>query len=262
MLMSQQILLMGTFFVLPVYLQVVLGLDAFETGVRLLPLSVAMLIAALAGPVLAARASPRLVVRLGLLAVAAAALMLLGTVDVTLDDAGFRSALAVFGVGAGLLASQLGNVIMSSVGPSRSNEAGGLQGTAQNLGASIGTALIGSVLLIGLTNGFQERIAVAEGLPEPVRQQVLSASASGIDIIPVDEAEQLIIDAGLTPDQAAVVASSYGDAQIDGLRDALLIVALLALAAFWFTRRIPGPGAEAPAGLAPAASGDPPGVGA
>ena len=41
---------MGTFFVIPVYLQVVLGLDAFETGKRLLPLSVAMLVFALLGP--------------------------------------------------------------------------------------------------------------------------------------------------------------------------------------------------------------------
>ena len=57
-LMAQQLVLMGTFFVLPVYLQVVLGLDAFETGKRLLPMSVTMLIAALGGPklVCAARA--------------------------------------------------------------------------------------------------------------------------------------------------------------------------------------------------------------
>ena len=40
---------MGTFFVLPVYLQVVLGLDAFETGKRLLPMSITMLLAALRG---------------------------------------------------------------------------------------------------------------------------------------------------------------------------------------------------------------------
>ena len=45
--MSQQLVLMGTFFVLPVYLQVVLGFDAFETGKRLFPLSVTLLIAAL-----------------------------------------------------------------------------------------------------------------------------------------------------------------------------------------------------------------------
>ena len=81
-LMSQQLVLMGTFFVLPVYLQVVLGLDAFETGKRLLPMSVTMLIAALAGPKLAARLAPRLVVQIGLAAMVVAALVLVGTIDV------------------------------------------------------------------------------------------------------------------------------------------------------------------------------------
>ena len=54
-LLMQQLILLGTFFVMPVYLQVVLGLDAFETGKRLFPLSVTMFIAAMAGPKLAAR---------------------------------------------------------------------------------------------------------------------------------------------------------------------------------------------------------------
>ena len=53
-----QLVLLGTFFVLPVYLQVVLGFDAFETGKRLFPMSVSMLVAALAGPRLAAPLRP------------------------------------------------------------------------------------------------------------------------------------------------------------------------------------------------------------
>lgn len=239
MLMAQQLLLLGVFFVLPVYLQVVLGFDAFETGLRLLPLSVAMLIAALVGPRLAERFSPKRVVQLGLGAIAASALLLLGTVDVELDEAGFRTALAVFGVGAGLLASQLGNVIMSSVGPDKTNEAGGLQGTAQNLGASLGTALVGAILLLGLTSGFQERIAEEPSLPADVRAQLVDATAEGIDIIPVDDAEQAIVDAGIPPDQAATIADAYGQAQIDGLKDAFLVVALLALLSFWLTRTLP-----------------------
>ena len=155
-LMSQQLVLMGTFFVLPVYLQVVLGLDAFETGKRLLPMSVTMLIAALAGPKLAARLAPRLVVQIGLAAMVVAALVLVGTIDAELNETAFKLSLALFGVGAGLLMSQLGNVIMSSAPPEKTNEAGGLQGAAQNLGASLGTALIGSVLLTGLLTGFQD----------------------------------------------------------------------------------------------------------
>ena len=64
---GQQLVLMGTFFVLPVYLQTVLGLDAFETGLKLFPLSISMLIAALLGPRMAARRSPKRVAQVGLI---------------------------------------------------------------------------------------------------------------------------------------------------------------------------------------------------
>ena len=84
---------MGTFFVIPVYLQVVLGLDAFETGKRLLPLSVAMLVFALLGPRIAARRSPRTVAQIGLVAVSIGAIVMLATLDVKLNDTGFKVAL-------------------------------------------------------------------------------------------------------------------------------------------------------------------------
>src|SRR3954470_10654048 len=164
-LVGQQLVLMGTFFVIPVYLQVVLGLDAFETGKRLLPLSVSMLVFALLGPRIAARRSPRTVAQLGLVAVSIGAAVMLGTLDVTLNETGFKLALALVGAGAGLLASQLGNVIMSAVAPTKSSEAGGLQGTAQNLGSSLGTAIIGAVLLASLATGFSERIAKNPEIP-------------------------------------------------------------------------------------------------
>jgi EmrB/QacA subfamily drug resistance transporter len=239
-LMSQQLVLMGTFFVLPVYLQVVLGLDAFETGKRLLPMSVTMLIAALSGPKLAVRLAPRLVVQIGLGAMVIAALVLVGTIDAKLNETPFKLALALFGVGAGLLMSQLGNVIMSSAPPGKTNEAGGLQGTAQNLGASLGTALIGSVLLAGLLTGFTNRIATNPAVPEPVRTRIEAATEQGIDIVTTQQARAAAISAGLTPAEADAVTADYADAELEALKKAMLAVALLALLSLLFTRRLPG----------------------
>jgi MFS family permease len=169
-------------------------------------MSISMLIAALAGPKLAARLAPRLVVQIGLAAMVVAALVLVGTIDVELNETWFKLSLALFGIGAGLLMSQLGNVIMSSAPPGKTNEAGGLQGTAQNLGASLGTALIGSVLLAGLLTGFSTRMAENPTLSEPVRPQIQAAA----------------------------------DAQLEALEKAMLAVGLLALLSFAFTRRLPG----------------------
>jgi EmrB/QacA subfamily drug resistance transporter len=238
-LLSQQLVLMGTFFVLPVYLQVVLGLNAFETGKRLLPMSVTMLIAALMGPKLAGRVTPRLVVQLGLVAISVAAFVLMGTIDVELNETAFKLSLALFGIGAGLLMSQLGNVIMSSAPPGKTNEAGGLQGTAQNLGASLGTALIGSVLLAGLLTGFTTRIAENPALSEPVRAEIQAATQEGIEIVTTEQANATAIAAGLSSTEADAVTADYADAQLEALEKAMLGVALLALLSLLFTRRLP-----------------------
>ena len=250
-LCGQQLILMGTFFVLPVYLQVVLGFDAFETGKRLFPMSISMLAAALIGPRLAARFAPRAVVQVGLGAMAIAALILVATIDVFLNGTAFALSLVFFGIGAGLLMSQLGNVIMSSAPPEQTNEAGGLQGTAQNLGASLGTALIGSVLLLGLLNGFNDRIEQNPALTAEVKTQIAAATESGISIVTTEQAHQALLDAGATPAEADAVTADYGNAQLDALKTSMLAVAFLAVISFWFTRRLPGR-REAPNPLAAA----------
>jgi EmrB/QacA subfamily drug resistance transporter len=236
----QQLILLGTFFVLPVYLQTVLGLDAFETGLKLLPMSATMLVAALVGPRIAARRSPRRVVQAGLIALSVAAFALVGTVDTTLASLPFALALAVFGIGVGLLASQLGNVIMSSVRPEQTNEAGGLQGTAQNLGASLGTALIGAIMLSALAGGFADRLLENEALPLELRSVLAEqAETEGLDVLPVAQVEAALLDAGVPASDAALIAADYAAAQVQALRVALLAVSIFAVLGLWFTRRLP-----------------------
>jgi len=239
-LTMQQLILLGTFFVLPVYLQVVLGLDAFETGKRLFPMSISMLLAAMLGPRVAARRSPKRTAQLGLAALVVGSFVLLGTIDVELNSVQFGIGLALFGIGAGLLISQLGNIIISSAPPEKTNEAGGLQGTAQNLGASLGTALIGAVLLTGLTNGFIDRVQDNPALPQSTQTALLDRASQGLDAVPVDQVEAAAIEAGLPAEQAAEVADAYGEAELDGLRNALAAVAFFSVLAFWFTRKLPG----------------------
>ena len=237
---AQQLVLMGTFFVLPVYLQVMLGLNALDTGIKLLPMSVTMFLAALLGPRVAARRSPKIVARLGFAFLAIGSFVLLATVDVTLASGAFAFALALFGVGVGLLASQLGNVIMSSVDPSQTNQAGGLQGTAQNLGASLGTALIGAILLSALTSGFVDNVVNNDAISPDVQAAVSeAASATGLQVIPVADVAPLLVNAGVSQADADAIAQDYGDAQLYGLQVALLAVALFSVMSSWFTRKLP-----------------------
>jgi hypothetical protein len=134
---------------------------------------------------------------------------------------------------------------MSSAPPEKTNEAGGLQGTAQNLGASLGTALIGSVLLTGLLTGFQTRIAENPALSEPVRAEITAATEQGIEIVTTEQANAAATSAGLSPTEADAVTADYADAQLEALKKAMLAVALLAFLSLLFTRRLPGKTLEA-----------------
>ena len=102
----------------------------------------------------------------------AGALILLATIRPALADAGFAIGMAVLGVGMGLMISQLGNVVQSSVEESGRSEAGGLQYTGQQLGSSLGVALIGSIVLIGLTTTFISNVEHDSRISAQVSAQV------------------------------------------------------------------------------------------
>lgn len=239
MMVSQNLIIAGTFFVLPLYLQLVLGDDAFETGLKLLPISITMMVAALLGPRLSERFSPRLVVQVGLGILAIAILGVMSTISPDLNGAAFGISLAFFGVGTGLVMSQLGNVVMSSVPTSRSSEVGGVQGAALNLGSSLGTALVGGVLLAGLVTGFQDNVSANPDVTPAVRQQAMDRTEGGIPMVSIPDLEEATTGLGLPPDQVAEVSDAYGDAQIDALKKALFFTAVFSLAGIWFARKLP-----------------------
>ncbi|KOT41338.1 transporter [Streptomyces caelestis] len=243
-LVSQNLILLGLFFAIPLYLQVVQGFDAFETGLRLLPVSATMLVTSLGAARLGRTVGPRRVVRLALLTVAAAVLWLLATIEPVIDDANFAGSMALLGVGMGLFASQLGNVVQSGAGEEERSEAGGLQYTAQNLGSALGTALIGSLLIGSLAHAFTAYVEDEPRLSQETRQQVGVALEAGVTFVPTDQVRAAATRAGLPPSEVDAVTESYASAQLDGLKAAVLATGGVTLVSFLVTPRLPGPSPE------------------
>jgi EmrB/QacA subfamily drug resistance transporter len=238
-LFSQNLLLMGVFFTVPLYLQLVLGFDALETGIRMLPVSVTMFLASAVGSRLSTRFAVRAIVRTGLLTIFVAILALLSTIEPDLAGATFAVSMGLLGIGMGLLASQLGNVVQSSVDASGRGEAGGLQYTGQQLGSSLGVALIGALVLTGLTGAFVSEVERDERIPDDIAAQIVVASAAGVDFVSSDQIEQAAIDAGLEETITAAVVDDYESAQLQSLKAGLLAAATLALISLAFTRALP-----------------------
>lgn len=261
MLMAQQTVIGGMFFVIPIYLQFVLLKNAFDTGVKLAPMSLAMLIAAFSGPKLAETRSPRQIVSTGLVLVIAGSLTLMATINPELNDALFAFGMAIFGAGFGLVASQLGNVIMSSVGDADRGETGGLQGTAQNIGSSLGVAMIGAILMTSLASGVNDLAQKNPALSQETKAAVARTASEGIEIQTAAQIESKLTDAGLPQTEVDALIADYSASQIDAIKDAILLAALLATIGLFVARRLPQiPGVELgaeAAGSKPAAVGAP-----
>ena len=238
-LLSQNLILMGIFFSIPLYLQIVLGLDALDTGIKMLPVSIAMFITSAAGSRLSARFTVRAIVRAGLWTTLLAAVALLATIQPTLTEGAFKASMALLGVGMGLIVSQLGNVVQSSVDASGRGEAGGLQYTGQQLGSSIGVALIGGVVLAGLASGFVTNVQADERLDDSIETQLEAAVEQGIDFVPADQVEATLQEAGVDDATTAVIVDDYEDASLKALKVGLLAAAFLALLSLAFTGDLP-----------------------
>jgi MFS family permease len=235
----QYLLQAGLFFAVPLFLSIALGLSAIDTGLRIMPLSITLVIAAVGIPKLFPQASPRRVTRFGFL------MLFLGlVVFVAALDAGAGAEITLWpmllaGLGIGALASQLGAVTVSALPDEQSGEVGGLQNTFSNLGISLGTALSGAILVSALTASFFSGIADNPAVPNDLTSKAQTELTSGVPFISDADLKQALDDAGVPPKTADAVVAENADARLDGLRASLSVLAVLALVALFLSRGIP-----------------------
>lgn len=239
MFFFQYLVQMGVFFVVPLYLSIALGLSALATGARILPLSMTLLAAAILIPRFLPDVSPRRVVRLGVLALLAGAIALMAALDLDAGAEIVTLPLLLIGLGMGALASQLGSVTVSAVPERQTAEVGGVQNAVTNLGASIGTALAGSLLIAALTSSFLASVEQNAAIPAEVKNQATVELASGVPFLSDAQLETALDTAGTSPEATEAALDANAEARLDGLRAALAILALASLLALFFTQRIP-----------------------
>jgi hypothetical protein len=145
----------------------------------------------------------------------------------------------LIGLGIGSLASQLGAVTVSAVPDEESAEVGGVQNTMTNLGASLGAALAGSIMIAALTASFQANIQDSSAIPQCVKSQANVELAGRVPFISDADLEAALEQEHVSGRTTDAALDAYRDARLAGLRSALAILALLAVAALFFAQRIP-----------------------
>jgi hypothetical protein len=139
----------------------------------------------------------------------------------------------------GLIVSQLGNVVQSAVEEGDRSEAGGIQNTAQQLGSSLGTALLGAVVISGLITAFSDNVASDPRVSAETSRQVEVRLGGDVSFVTAEEVRAGASEARLDPAQVDAVVESYEDAQLEAIKLAFLFAAFIVLASFWLTRRLP-----------------------
>ncbi|HEY1276005.1 MAG TPA: MFS transporter [Thermoleophilaceae bacterium] len=149
----QWLLLMGTSFVVAVFLQTVRGYDAIETGVIFTAATLGVLVSSLAAERLAKRRPQRTLIMAGFVVTAAGIGVLLALVGASSRVVAFAPGLLLIGLGLGVMLTPSVNVVQSSFPEEEQGEISGLSRSISNLGSSFGTAIAGTILVSDLASG-------------------------------------------------------------------------------------------------------------
>jgi hypothetical protein len=215
-------------------------------------------VAAVGIPKLYPNISPRLVVRIGFAALVSGIAVLMVSLDAGAGPEVVTWPMLLAGFGIGALASQLGSVTVSAVPDEQSGEVGGLQNTLTNLGASIGTALAGAVLISTLSASFFSGIQNNPDIPAEVKSAAVVELAPAVPFVSDAQLKTALDDAGVAPATASAIVDENATARINGLRASLGVLAIVGLLGFALSRRIPTkqPGAPTSGEADPTDSGD------
>jgi hypothetical protein len=114
-----------------------------------------------------------------------------------------------------------------------------VQNTMTNLGASLGTALAGSILIASLTSAFLTNIEQSSAIPSQVKSKAQVELAGGVPFISDADLEAALEEANASSKTTDAALDAYRDARINGLRSALAILALLSIVALFLAQHIP-----------------------
>lgn len=163
----------GIFFTLPIFLQVVGDYNAQETGIALLPMSLTVFLASAIFSKFGNKIPAKYIIQFGLLIVLASIFVLRNGFNTEVSNWDIAPGLSLFGLGFGIIMSQITNLTLSAAPIDEAGEASGLSTTIRNLGGSLGTAIIGTILVSSLVSNMIQGVNDSNILPNPLKQEII-----------------------------------------------------------------------------------------
>ncbi|CAM4260557.1 MFS transporter [Vibrio agarivorans] len=219
------------------YMQLVAGMSAFASGMALCAFALGMMIGSLGAPAKLSNWSCQRICQLGfIVAAAGTALMFLGFTAEGITVWQYVS-LTIFGIGAGLLASQASIVVTSALNEREAQQSGGIQATSRNVGQAFGVAILGSVMLFSLTGAIKSNVAEHE-LLSPETKQIIVEQPS-LPFVSNDMAITLMSDLIADKEEQRIVLEVMADSRLQSVRYALFALIGLMLGGLGLCSRLP-----------------------
>lgn len=228
--------MVGLIFGLPIFYQGVRGLDALHTGLGLLPMSVGVFITAPLGGIIAKRIKPKHIVLTGFMINVIALLYLRQAINVTATTSDLIAPLLLYGIGMGFVFSQVTNITLSAVSPNESGEASGVNNTLWQVGQSLGTALVGAILISSISSGLLDGVQTSQVIPAEKRTALARAAeeqSSNIQFgIPLHGTT-------LTSEEAGELKLIANESTIKATKASLLVTVVVTVGALALATQLP-----------------------
>ncbi len=170
----------GILFVMPIYLQGVRGLSAFQTGVLFLPFALANFSFAPLAGFLSSRFGAKWVVTVGMICEATAIFLLSRIIQVDTPFATFIPVLILYGAGVGLALAQLTNLTLSDIPRAQAGAGSGANNTVRQIGAAIGVAILGAIFTAQIASVGKAELGVNPAVPPAAKPGIEQALDSGL----------------------------------------------------------------------------------
>ena len=232
----------GLIFALPVFLQSVLKLDAFQTGMALLPLSIALLIMAPLSGFLSHKVSPKYLVISGLLIDILAMFIIRNSISVWATTSDLMLGLALYGAGMGLVMAQISNLTLSSVPVYQAGEASGVNNTFRQVGSTLGSAIVGAVLIASLSTNLVKGINDDLLIPQAAKPAIIKAVSEQASNVEFGGGAKISSDVPkVITDQITAISKK---ATVQSARESLLYAAFFAFLGLFAAAFLPNKHAE------------------
>jgi hypothetical protein len=231
----QVALVAGTTFAVPLYLQVTYGLSAFETGLILLGFTAGLLLTSIGASKYGLQYAAKQKIELGFL------VSILGLLGMTLyvsfghSAAGMIPGIFIYGLGLGLVTSQIVNSIMATVSANQTAEAAGITSTLETLGSSVGTAVVGTILVVSLTAFAGNFVQQSTVFSPEAKTQISSQMSKSIDVVSTSVISDTIKENGKYEKEAVRI---YDEARQKAFMLTLLFMACTALLSYGLATRL------------------------